>query len=201
MEVTKHLKKQTPVEHEILSEIQNRWSPRVFADTPISKSQLKHIFEAGRWAASSYNMQPWTVIYGIKGDETYDRIYNCLHEFNQGWAGNAQVLMITAFKTTNNDGGDYFHALHDLGQFAANMTIQAQHNGIAMHQMAGVDRAKAKKEFKFPEEYHVATAIAMGYYGGDPDVLPEDLKDMELEEKRQRKKIEDFTFNGNFEDK
>ncbi|MEN8817835.1 MAG: nitroreductase, partial [Nonlabens sp.] len=81
--------------------------------------------------------------------------------------------------------------------FAANMAIQAQSMGIAMHQMAGLDYERARKEFKFPETFHVATAIALGYYGGDLSDVPKDLQDAETGE-RSRKKQNDFVFNGDY---
>ena len=189
--------KATPTKFDILPEIKNRWSPRAFADLPISETELKRLFEAGRWAPSSNNMQPWAIIWGIKGTKEYDRIFNCLDEFNQSWAGNAQALVLSAYKKTKPDGKENFHALHDLGQYMVNVAIQAQLNGVALHQMAGVKFEDAKKEFEFPEEFHVATGTAVGYYGGDVDTLPSDLKDAE-KAPRERKEQSAFTFNGNF---
>lgn len=48
---------------EILPILKERYSPRVFAETPISETELRTIFEAGRWAPSSYNRQPWRTIW------------------------------------------------------------------------------------------------------------------------------------------
>ncbi|BAO56327.1 nitroreductase family protein [Nonlabens marinus] len=189
--------KNTPTDHKIHDLIKNRWSPRKFADTPVSDTDLQSLFEAGRWAASSSNLQPWNIVWGKKGSTAYDRIMKVLVEFNQGWAKNAPVLMLGVFDKKTPDGKDNFHALHDLGQFAANMSIQAQSMGIALHQMAGVKHEEALKEFKFPDTYHVATAIAAGYYGGEMSDLPEDLKGEEKKE-RQRKKQDEFIFNGDY---
>ncbi|WP_130285860.1 nitroreductase family protein [Aquimarina brevivitae] len=183
---------------QILPSLKERYSPRVFSEKPVSEVELRSLFEAGRWAASSYNRQPWRIIWGIKGSKTYDRIFDCLGEFNQSWAGNAPVLLITAFKTKTDEGQENFHALHDLGLFMGNVTTQAQHLGIALHHMAGVDFKKAKKEFKFPEEYHVATAVAIGYYGGNPKDLPEELRAQEDPENRTRMMQREFTFNGDY---
>ncbi|SCY04828.1 Nitroreductase [Nonlabens sp. Hel1_33_55] len=194
------LLKETPTDHKIHDLIKNRWSPRKFADTPVSDTDLQSLFEAGRWAASSNNFQPWKIVWGKKGSETYDRIYETLAEFNQGWADNAPVLLLGAYDKKTPDGKDNFHALHDLGMFAANMTIQAQSMGIAMHQMAGFDHEKAHKTFKFPEDHHMATAIAVGYYGGEMDDLSGDLKKEEKKD-RQRKKQDEFVFNGNYVDR
>jgi hypothetical protein len=44
----------------------------------------------------------------------------------------------------------------------------------------------------------VATAVAFGYFGGNPDELPDNLKKQELKEMRERKPQKDFAFNGNF---
>lgn len=192
--------KKTPTKFQILSQLRDRWSPRVFGPETISETELRTLFEAGRWAPSSNNLQPWNIIWGIKGSETYDRIMDCLVEFNQSWAKNAPALILGAFKKTTPDGKENFHALHDLGLFMGNVSAQAQHLGIALHQMAGLDYEKAKKEFNFTDEYHVATCTAIGYYGGDVSDLPEDLQEEE-KKKRVRKPQRAFTFNGNFNPK
>lgn len=194
--------KVTPIDYPILDSISSRWSPRVFDDKPITEEQVKKLLEAGRWAPSSGNMQPWVVIWGLKGTEMYDRIYNCLDDFNQKWAGNSQLLWLNAFKKTmRKNDKENFHALHDLGLFMGNVLQQATSMDIAAHQMAGVRFMDALKEFKFTDDYHVATAVAFGYYGGDANILPGDLKSQELKTNRERFKQTDFAFNGNFQNK
>lgn len=200
MNKTSTLNKITPIDYPILDSIKNRWSPRVFSEKPISEEQVKILLEAGRWAPSSGNMQPWRIIWGIKGTEMYDRIFDCLDDYNQSWAGNSQVLWLNAFKKTmNKNDKENFHALHDLGLFMGNVINQANSMGIAVHQMAGVRFKDAQKEFQFTDDYHVATAVAFGYFGGDEEVLPENLKKQELKELRKRKSQEEFAFNGNFQ--
>lgn len=202
MENLKSVNKITNTEYPILESIKSRWSPRVFADTPLTEKDAKILLEAGRWAPSSSNMQPWRIIWGLKGSETYKRIFDCLDNYNQKWAGNAQMLWINAYKKSmTNKDKENFHALHDLGLFMGNVIHQANSMDIAVHQMAGVNFSKALKEFKFPEDYHVATAVAFGYFGGDPHRLPEDLKKQEIDEKRHRNKQASFAFNGDFQNK
>ncbi|GAA4106795.1 hypothetical protein GCM10022393_01420 [Aquimarina addita] len=195
------IEKETPVAYPILSLLKKRYSPRVFSEIPITTTDLHSLLEAGRWAPSSNNLQPWTIIWGIKGSESYDRIFACLDTFNQSWASNAPVLWICAYKKTTPDGKENFHALYDLGLFVGNVTVQAQEMGIALHQMAGVQFEKAKKEFKLPNDYHVASAIALGYYGGNTTDLSEDLQKSEEKVTRERKLQEEFTFNGDFVDR
>jgi len=201
MNQSNYIEKETPTEYEIHNLIKQRWSPRCFSEKPISEETVKSLLEAGRWAPSSSNQQPWRIIWGIKGSKTYDKIFDCLHEFNQGWAGNAQVLWACAFKKDMQNGKkENFHGLHDLGLFMGNVCTQAQSMDIAVHQMAGIDFEKAKKDFNFPDNYHVATAAAFGYFGGNPDVLDDDLKEQELKKERSRNPQSEFAFNGNFQE-
>lgn len=190
--------KKANTDYNIIQPLQNRWSPRVFSDKEITDDQMKQLLEAGRWAPSSNNFQPWRIIWGKKGSETYDQIFDCLLEFNQGWAGNGQVLMACAFKKSMPNGKENFHALHDLGAFSAFLTFQAESMGIAVHQMAGIDFKKANKVFEFGDEYHVATAISLGFYGGNPEDLNESLEKQETNPERSRIPQSSFAFNGPF---
>ncbi|ALM06917.1 nitroreductase [Sediminicola sp. YIK13] len=181
-------------EHEIFALLKQRWSPRTFREEHISDINLKKIFEAARWAASSNNEQPWRFIYANKGTEAYDKIFNCLSEFNKQWASNAPTLLLTAFKEKDQNNNENFHALQDLGLCLGNMTVQAQYLGIALHQMAGLDWKKAQTEFNVPNGFHVSSAVALGYYGGDMDSLPPHLQEEETKE-RSRMPQENFAFH------
>ncbi|MCA9687364.1 MAG: nitroreductase family protein, partial [Myxococcales bacterium] len=43
----------------LIDPILQRRSPRAFAEREPSGEQLRLLFEAARWAASSFNGQPW----------------------------------------------------------------------------------------------------------------------------------------------
>lgn len=180
-------------DHEIFALLKQRYSPRTFRNEAVEAGHMKQLFEAVRWSASSYNLQPWRFIYAEKGTEAYDKIIDCLSDFNKKWASMAPVLMLSAYKEKNDDGKENFHAPHDLGLSLGSMTVQAQYLGIALHHMAGVDWKKAQEIFNVPEGYHVTTAIALGYYGGVLEKLPEDLQEAETAD-RTRMPQEDFAF-------
>ncbi|MEM1328405.1 MAG: nitroreductase family protein [Bacteroidota bacterium] len=187
-----HDVKEANTDYPILQLLQDRWSPRVFTDTEPTDQELRQLFEAASWAASSYNQQPWRFIVARKGTDTYKKIYDLLSDFNQSWV-DSPVLVLTAYKKTFDDGKENFHALHDLGACVTSMTIQAQSMGIALHQMAGVDFEKAKEEFNIPDDFHVATAITIGFYGGNPEKLEDDLQKQE-KQARERKPQSEFVF-------
>lgn len=178
--------------HPILAK---RWSPRMFSKTVPDRETIHALLEAARWAASSNNAQPWRFIYAYRGSLEYEKIFNCLSDFNKKWVRNAPVLVVTAYKENFSSGKVNFHALHDLGLAVAQMTIQAHSMGIGLHQMAGVDWQKAQEVFNVPEGYHIATCIAIGYYGGNPADLPADLEKLETQA-RKRLPQEDFAWEG-----
>src|SRR5258707_1796037 len=100
-----NMKYAQPSAEGVLPVILERWSPRHFADRDVSLAVLKVLFEAARWAPSSFNEQPWRFIVGHRTSETYKKIADALVPSNQAWAQNAPVLILSMAKTrfSNND--------------------------------------------------------------------------------------------------
>ena len=172
----------------------HRWSPRAFDSRPVEPDKLRSLFEAARWASSSFNAQPWYFIVATKEDpENFQRVLDCFVERNQAWAKNAPVvaLSVASLKFAHN-GQPNRHAFHDVGQAAANFALQATALGIEIHQMAGIDPEKARQIFGIPEGYEAVAGIALGY-PGDPASLPDPLRERELAP-RERKPLDSFVF-------
>jgi nitroreductase len=179
--------------HEFLAE---RWSPYAFQDRPVSESDLRSLFEAARWAASSYNEQPWSYIVATKENpDQFQQLLSCLVEANQFWAKDAPVLAlgIVSLKFTRNQENNRA-AIHDLGLATGNLVLEATAREICVHQMIGILPDKARELFEIPEGYEAWTAMAIGYQG-DPMTLPDALKERDLMP-RQRKPLNQFVFSG-----
>jgi len=176
--------------------IRSRWSPRSFSDREVSTKDLRTILEAARWAASSYNEQPWRFLVATKSDPAaYQKLLGILVEFNQQWARTAPVLILTvAKKTFTHNGTPNHHALHDTGAALANLMLQATALGLNAHGMAGYDHARARKELGIPDDYELGAAVAIGY-PDDPAKLPESMRKQE-EAVRQRKPLKDIVFGA-----
>ncbi|AXC14627.1 nitroreductase family protein [Acidisarcina polymorpha] len=189
LEKTKH----APATEGIPELILKRWSPRAFADRLIPAEDLKRLFVAASWAASSYNEQPWRFFLGRRGDETYKKIFNSLVEFNQSWAKSAPVLVLSIGKKTfTQNGGPNAYALHDTGAATAYLSLQAAAEGLHTHSMAGYDKELARASFGIPSDFDMGAVTAIGYLG-DPASLPSDLQKTELEP-RKRKPVSEFVF-------
>lgn len=186
--------KHGPAESGVQEHILRRWSPRAFADKPVSAANLKTIFTAAAWAASSYNEQPWRFFVGRKGDSTYQKIFDSLVEFNQSWAKSAPVLILSvASKKFAHNGSPNKCGIHDTGAATAYLSLQATILGLHTHSMAGFDPDKARKLFNIPDDYDIGAVTALGYFG-DPSTLPEQLRKTE-EAPRQRKPLNEFVFS------
>jgi len=192
------LKKPAETSSPIHDLIRHRWSPRAFDSRAVEPEKLRSLFEAARWAASSFNAQPWFFIVGAKADaENYQKILDCFVEFNQSWAVSAPVLALSVARTKfEHNGAPNNHAFHDVGQAAANLALEAANLGLQIHQMAGILPDKARQIFSIPEGYEAVAGIAIGY-PGDPGTLPDKLREQE-HAPRSRKPLDSFVFTGSW---
>jgi nitroreductase len=176
--------------------IADRRSLLAFASTLVDSEVLVSLMEAARWAPSSMNEQPWSFIVATKANKAdFDRLLGCLVEFNFQWAQHAPVLLLSAARLTFASTGELNrHAFHDVGQAIANLTFQAMVSGLVVHQIAGFDVEKARREFLIPQDYEPVAVAAIGY-PGTPASLPEKLRNRDASP-RQRKPLTSFVFEG-----
>lgn len=185
-------------EYPIHDLLRRRWSPRAFADRPVERETLLTLFEAARWAPSSYNEQPWSFLVATKEEaDDFRRMLACLVEANQVWARSAPVLVFPLARLTfSKNSRDNRHTYHDVGLAVGNLVTQATARGIACHQMAGIDVEKIRAEFEVPVGWDPVSAIAVGYLG-DPATLPENLRERE-QTPSNRKSLRAILFSGHF---
>jgi nitroreductase len=186
-------------DHPILQVLAERWSPYGFEDRPVPEADLRSLFEAARWAASSYNEQPWNYLVATRENlQEFGRLLSCLVEANQTWAKAAPVLVLGVvnlrFAKNNQDNRA---AVHDLGLAAGNLLVEATARGLSVHQMIGILPDKAREVYQIPEHSEAWTAMAIGYKA-DPAKLPDALKERDLAP-RQRKPLSEFVFTGRWE--
>jgi nitroreductase len=158
------------------------------------------MFEAARWAPSSYNSQPWRFLYAVRGTPHFDKFLGLLNEFNQSWAKTAGALVILVSKETMAVPGtdkivpSRTHAF-DAGAAWAYLALEASRLGFAAHGLAGVELDKIRTELKVPEGFTPEIGIAIGR-PGDKTILPEALQAREAPSPRLPQK--DIVFEGGF---
>jgi nitroreductase len=113
------------------------------------------------------------------------------------WAQHAPVLLLSTARLTFESTGEFNrHAFHDVGHAIANLTFQALVSGLAVHQIAGFDVEKARREFSIPQDHEPVAVAAIGYPGNSAG-LPEKLRKKETSP-RKRKPLTSFVFDGDW---
>lgn len=186
-------------DHAIAPLFLDRWSPRAFTGEAMPQATLLSLFEAARWAPSAANGQPWRFVYGHRGTEAFQTIYNTLDEGNRRWADKASVLVVIISQTHRKtaDGemrAAYTHAF-DTGAAWGYLALEATRAGYHAHGMGGIDREKAMQVLGVPEGFRVEAGLAIGKIA-PKETLPKDL--MKREVPSTRKPVEEFISEGKF---
>ena len=157
-----HVRRAAP-DHPIDDLLADRFSPYAYDPRPVEPAKLRSCLEAARWAASSYNEQPWSFLLAARGDEAgFAKMLACLMQANQAWAQQAGVLIVTvAAGTFSRNGKPNRVAQHDVGLAVANLTVQAVALGLHVHEMAGIDLDAARQAYAIPDGHDPVTALAL----------------------------------------
>src|SRR4051794_26173402 len=160
-------------DHPINSLFVERWSPRAMSGEPLSEGEVLTLFEAARWAPSTYNEQEWRFLYARRETPPWASIFDLLVPGNQAWCKNAALLcVIIAHKNFALNGKPNPVHLFDAGAAFENLALQGTAMGLVVHGMMGFDFGKARTQLKVPDDYDVAAMFAAGR-SGPVDVLPE----------------------------
>lgn len=180
--------------------IAERWSPRSYIPQSLTQDAMTTILEAGRWAASSRNAQPWRFIIALRDDaENFNHMLGFLKELNQVWARQAGAfILVTAHKYIPGTDRLNRTAEYDTGLAVQNMVLQAMSMGIYTRQMGGIHRDEIREAYRIPAEVEILAVLAMGYPGEPEDLPSETLREKELAT-RTRQPLSDFVYVGEWE--
>ncbi len=192
-EIKKHRHPTYPIHPLIL----NRWSPRSMTGEAMTEEELMPLFEAARWAPSSYNNQPWIFIYAHRDTPEWKTLFDLMIKFNQSWTKNAAVLLVVISKKT------YFHNgktarthSYDTGSAWMSLALEGAHRGYVVHGMEGFDYDKARTALHIPDDYTVEAMAAIGRRA------PKEELPLEMQEKEfpsTRRPLEQMLMKGKFE--
>lgn len=183
-------------DHPIETLFLKRWSPRAMSGEPISDAEMHSLFEAARWAPSTYNEQEWRFLYARRETPHWEKFFNLLMEPNKVWCKDAALLcVILAHKVFTHNGKPNPVHLFDCGNAFENLALQGAAMGLVVHGMGGFYFDRAQQELKVPEKFAVTAMFAVGR-PGDPSKLPEQLQ--EREKPTGRKALREIICEGEF---
>jgi len=154
--------------NEVLKTIRNRRTVRRFKSDPIDEEKLQMILEAGRWAPSFSNLQPWKFIVikdqGLKNALDKAAKESVLHlGINEAPA----VILVCVDRRI-----DPLHAIEAGAAATQNMTLAAHSLGVGAGWIGiwGTEaEASIQNIFKFPETVRIVSLLPVG----TPDESPE----------------------------
>jgi nitroreductase len=164
----------------------DRWSPRAMSGEEIPEEELMTLFEAARWAPSSYNNQPWRILYARRQSLHWPLFVDLLAETNKIWAQHAAALLVIISKTTfDHNGKPSVTHSYDTGAAWANLALQGYLKGYVVHGMQGFNYQRAQDSLNIPDGFSVEAMAAIGI-PGDRDALPEELRNRERPNDRRK---------------
>jgi len=173
-----------------------RWSPRAMSGEPISEQEMLTLFEAARWAPSTYNEQEWRFLYARRDTPQWPTFLGLLAERNQAWCVRAALLgLVVAHKVFQANGKPNPVHVYDSGLAYENLALQGSAMGLVVHGMAGFDYDKARTALSVPDDYAVCAMFAVGR-PGDPGQLDPQMR--EYEKPSPRKPVREIICEGKF---
>ena len=174
----------------------NRWSPRAMSAESLTDDELMPLFEAARWAPSSFNAQQRRFLYAKRATQNWDVFFDLLSEGNKVWAKNAAVLVVViSRKNFEHNEKPSRTNMYDTGAAWENLALQGSLKGLVVHGMQGFDYEKARTALNIPDHYEVCAMIAIGKKGRKEE-LPENLQ--KREEPNSRRPLEEIVREGVF---
>lgn len=187
-------------DHPIDKMFLDRWSPRAFTGEDLPQAALFSMFEAARWAPSSYNSQPWRFLYATNNNAHWDKFLGLLNEFNQSWAKTASAIVFLVSESTMAMPGkdarvpSHSHSL-DAGAAWGSLSLQATLLGWHTHGMVGIDLDGVRTQLNVPDDHRVEMGFVIGKQG-PKTLLPEFLQAREVPS--PRKPVAEIALEGGF---
>jgi nitroreductase len=172
----------------------DRWSPRALSGAEISPRELMTLLEAARWAPSSYNLQPWRMLYARRATPTWPLFFDLLIDSNKAWACNAAALVVfISHKLNEKTGQPAITHSFDTGAAWGFLALQAFAKGYAVRGMEGFDSVRARRDLGIPDDYAIEVMVAVG--GPAPrETLSPKLQEREIPS--PRRKLTETVFEG-----
>jgi nitroreductase len=164
-------KEHLPSPEETLALLKERRSIRRYKPDPVPDEMLAQVLEAGRWAPSASNRQPW--VFVVVRDEAVRRElaqHAAYYFVRWAHAGEAPVLIALCGNAKNRVYRRFLH--EDIGLAGSQIMLQARALGLGTCWLGGVDREAMAQILKLPDELQVIALLTLGFPAEDPPPTP-----------------------------
>ncbi len=143
---------------------------RQYRDAPVDDAIITRILEAGRWAGSAKNRQPWQYIL-VKRRDTLTRLATCGRYASHLREAAFAIIVVTELPA---------RAEFDIGRTIQNMLLAAWADGVGSCIASLSHEDQAKQILSIPDNYKLQQAVAFGYPQRDvaPTIEGKPLQDV-----------------------
>jgi nitroreductase len=147
--------------------LRERRSIRRYRLEPVPDDLLEQVLEAGRWAPSASNRQPWAFIVARDAEVRKEVAAHASFYFVR-WVAvdEAPVMIVLCGYRGSRIYAQYLH--EDVGLAGGQMMLQAKALGLGTCWIGGLDRAAIAAIVRLPEDWEVVGILTLGFPDEDP---------------------------------
>ena len=147
--------------------LKGRRSIRRYRPDPVPDEMIEQLLEAGRWAPSASNRQPWQFIV-VRDKEILQEVAQHAAYFFIRWAHveEAPLLIVLCGDARNRVYRQFLH--EDVGLAGSQIMLQAHALGLGTCWIGGLDRKAIGDILKVPDTVEVIGLLTVGF----PDESP-----------------------------
>ncbi|QJW48989.1 nitroreductase family protein [bacterium BFN5] len=138
---------------------------RNFKQQEVADATLTRILEAGCWAPSAGNLQPW-YFYVVKNQHVKDKIAEVCYEQQQVQEAPVSVVIMADPSRSNDQYGErgaQLYCLQDTAAAAENMILAADALGISSCWVGAFDERQVQQAVEAPPRLRAVAIICLGY--------------------------------------
>lgn len=153
---------------DVFEAIHTRRSVRSYKREEVKEEELNRILEAGRWAPSAGNVQPWEFIV-VKGREVKARLAQAA--LNQGFITEAPVVIVVCADLQRaawayGERGETLYCLQDTAAATQNMLLAAHALGLGACWVGAFHEEAARRSLDIPQRFRPVAIIPVGRPAG-----------------------------------
>lgn len=140
-------------------------SVRLFQTNEIPEPTLSRILEAGCWAPSAGNLQPW-YFYVVKNEHVKQQIANACYEQSQVLEAPISIVVMADPARSNEQYGErgaQLYCIQDTAAATENMILAADGLGIASCWVGAFDERKVQEAVEAPPRLRAVAILCLGY--------------------------------------
>jgi nitroreductase len=157
-----------PSPESVMALLKGRRSIRLYKPDPVPDEMVEQLLEAGRWAPSASNRQPWAFI--VVRDEAIRREvaqHAAYYFVRWAQAEDAPLLIVLCGDARNRIYRQFLH--EDIGLAGSQIMLQAKALGLGTCWLGGLDRKAIAEVLKVPDHFEVVGVLTVGFPAEDPD--------------------------------